>query len=304
MERGLTCMEAGLLVCAAVLAVIVVILLAKISYMRKAAREIEEGFRERLQEETNTLITVSSGDSRMKTLTAAVNEQLRLLRTERHRFYQGDRELKEAVVNISHDLRTPLTAIFGYLDLLEREELSENVRRYPGIIRERAQTMKQLTDELFYYSVAASRNTEIECTELALNGVLEESLSAYYEVFKRCGIEPEIHMPEKNVRCSLNRNSLLRVFDNILSNALKYSGGDLEVTLEESGEILFSNSAPGLDEVEAGRLFERFYTVETAKRSTGLGLSIAKILIDQMHGTIGAEYEEGMLTIKVCFAGE
>ena len=99
----------------------------------------------------------------------------------------------------------------------------------------------------------------------------------------------------------LNRDALARVFGNILSNALKYSAGDLAVTLSENGEVCFSNAAPGLNEVQVGKLFDRFFTVEAARSSSGLGLSIAKTLVEQMGGSISAQYGGGRLTVSIEF---
>ena len=95
----------------------------------------------------------------------------------------------------------------------------------------------------------------------------------------------------------LDRAALARVLGNLLNNALKYSGGDLDVVLEEAGAITLSNAAPGLDEVQVGRLFDRFYTVESARSSTGLGLSIARTLTERMGGTIAARYGQGRLYV-------
>ena len=99
----------------------------------------------------------------------------------------------------------------------------------------------------------------------------------------------------------LNREALSRVYGNILSNALKYSAGDLRVTLSDSGAITFSNAAPALDEVQVGRLFDRFFTVEAARHSSGLGLSISKTLVEKMGGQITAAYEKQVLSIHVAF---
>ncbi len=124
-------------------------LTVKIYLMKKSAKEICRQLGFVLAEETNTLICISSSDPSMKRLAAEINQELRLLRKERRRYLHGDRELKEAVTNISHDLRTPLTAICGYLDMLEEEEKSENACRYLAQIQNRTEVLKQLTEELF-----------------------------------------------------------------------------------------------------------------------------------------------------------
>ncbi len=287
-----------------ILAAFVVVLLMKIHMMQKAAREIEAAFADRLMTDTNTLIAISGSDRYMRHLANAINRQLRFLREKRHRFQQGDAELKNAVTNISHDLRTPLTAVFGYLDLLEQEEKSEAVERYIAIIRNRCEMLKQLTEELFRYSVILARENDIRREPVVINNVLEESIAAFYTALKERNIAPAIQMPEEKITRLLDTSALSRVFSNLLQNALKYSDGDLEVTLSESGEIVFANTASRLNEIEVGRLFDRFFTVEDARKSTGLGLAISKTLVEQMNGSISAGYENGRLSIRIFFAGD
>ncbi len=291
-----------LLVCTAILAVVVLALLLKIHMLKKAAKEIEDDFADRLETDTNTRIDISSGDRSMRRLADAVNRELGRLRAERLRFQQGDTELKQAVTNISHDLRTPLTAICGYLDLLEEEEKPENVERYVAIIRNRSDMLIRLTEELFRYSIIHSREKELAREPVVINHVLEQSVAAYYTALRERNIIPRIQMPEEKVIRMLDRSALSRVCSNLIHNAIKYSDGDLDVTLEPTGEIIFANTAEGLDEVQAGRLFDRFYTVETARRSTGLGLAIARNLVEQMGGTITSEYEDGRLSIRLLFS--
>ena len=209
----------------------------------------------------------------------------------------------DSVTNISHDLRTPLTAVCGYLDLLRQTDQPVDAIRYLDIMEERIDALKQLTEELFGYSAAVSTIRGASLEAVALNSALEESISAYYAALKKRQIIPEIKMPEAKVIRQLNRGALSRIFGNIISNALKYSDGDLKITLSEQGEIMFANHAAALDELQVMQLFERYYTVETAAKSTGLGLSIAKELTEQMNGTITAQYESGMLRICICFSG-
>ena len=211
-------------------------------------------------------------------------------------------ELKNAVSNISHDLRTPLTAICGYLDLLEQEEKSTTVERYIEVIRNRTEILKQLTEELFRYSVILTTEDDMIKEAVEINRVLEESIAAFYVALNERRIIPNIKMPENKVICYLDSSALARVFSNLLNNAIKYSDGDLDITLSETGEIIFSNTASKLNEVQVGKLFDRFYTVEAARKSTGLGLAIAKTLVEQMNGTISAKYENHRLSICILFS--
>lgn len=138
-------MEGLLVAVIGILLVVIIVLWIKIYLLQKGAQEIYEAFSERLVTDTNTLIDISTNDKYMRKLATAMNEQLRLLRKQRHKYLNGDRELKEAVTNISHDLRTPLTAICGYMDLLVSEEKSETVTRYLSLIANRTEALKQLT---------------------------------------------------------------------------------------------------------------------------------------------------------------
>ena len=283
------------------LALSVLFLLLYLLILRHSIREAAEELDEKLRTDTNTLISISTGDRTVRTLAAQINNRLRVLRKERLKLQVGSDELTTAVTNISHDLRTPLTAICGYLDLLEQEPQSEKSGRYLAVIRERTDAMRSLTEELFRYSVITATMDKLCMERVSLNDILEQSLAGFYGALSARGITPEIRIPEAAVVRKLDAAALRRIFDNILSNAVKYSSGDLAVSLMPDGAVTFSNSAPSLSRVQAERLFDRFYTVETARSSTGLGLSIAKLLTEKMGGTITAEYESGHLQICIAF---
>lgn len=269
--------------------------------LRRGLRQISRDLREKMETDTNTLLSVSSGDPALRELAADLNTQLRALRKERLKLRHGDLELKEAVTNISHDLRTPLTAIRGYLDLLEREPKTEAAARYLSIVRERTEALTSLTEELFRYSVIVSSTEDLRPRKLCLNRALEESVAAFYGAFTQRGVTPKIYMTPQPVERDLDPEALGRVFSNILNNALKYSDGDLEIGLSPQGEIFFSNSAQALTPLETEKLFDRFYTVTSARNSTGLGLSIAKLLTEKMGGRIRAVYEDGKLRVTLVF---
>lgn len=297
-------------------------LAVKIYLLQKGLKEIDNSLEEILDHDTNRQITLSSRDRSICLLASRLNVHLGELRKNRLKYTNGDRELKEAITNISHDLRTPLTAISGYLELLEREyehEISSKevsfcpegeiqpgkIRSYPeteahstevlrclAVIRNRTEHMKQLTEELFRYSLALSVPEE-KPQLLSLNKILEESLLSFYEALLKKGITPTVSLPETPVMRTLDPAALSRVFQNVLGNAVKYSGGDLNVCLKEDGTVTCSNTAPNLNPLLTEQLFDRYYTVETvsspnAESSTGLGLYIARLLTERLGGEISA----------------
>ncbi|WP_028509630.1 HAMP domain-containing sensor histidine kinase [Ruminococcus sp. NK3A76] len=280
------------------LTAVIALLCVKIYLLKRSAREISKGFKEKLGSDTNALIGISSADRDMQKLTLSINEQLGEIRMRQIRFEQGDNELKTAITNISHDIRTPLTAINGYLRLLEKEDMSEDAAEYVRIIAERTDAMKALADELFEYSVIVSKKEDSEAEEVHINRLLEESITAMYAALTEKGITPEIDITKEKVVRFTDKQAIERIFTNILSNVIKYSEGDLSVIMDSSGRISFSNRA-SLTETEVEKLFDRFYTVTDARASTGLGLSIAKTLAARAGAKLSAELDNGRLTITL-----
>lgn len=280
---------------------IIFLLCAKIYYMRKSIKEIQTGVIDKLDHDTNTLISISTRDKRLCELASSLNVELMHLRKERQRYQQGDLEVKDAITNISHDLRTPLTAIYGYIDLLEKEEQSKDAMRYIQIIKGRLDALKQLMEELFHYSIIQSE-TKGYYEMVPLKRAIEDCLSENYASLKGCHITPKVCLCEKDIKVYVDPHALSRILNNIVSNVIKYSTGDFKIELMDTGEMIFSNHAPGLDETTVGKLFDRFYTVESGVKSTGLGLSIAKSLCEQMHGEIYADYKNKVLYIHLIFS--
>ena len=283
-----------------VLIIVVIALTAKVFVLKKSMNEICADFEDCLHKDTNVQIFVSSGDETVKYLARAINLQLSELRKIKRQYENGDRELKEAITNISHDLRTPLTAIWGYLDLLEKKDLPTDAKRYIAQIRNRSEALKQLTEELFRYSVISS-TPEMSYENINVCRVLEETLISFEGAFQEANIIPDIELSSNPVWRKLDTTALTRIFSNIINNAIKYSNDDFSVVLEANCRIVFSNTTKKLSTVEVGKLFDRFYTVDSARKSTGLGLSIAKLLTERLNGTIKAEYVSDKLIITIEF---
>jgi hypothetical protein len=287
-----------------ILSMVILALILKVYALKKSSREIAEGFKARIRDDTNQPVFVSSRDKDICALVKSINVQLGELRREQLEYRNGSRELKTAVTNISHDLRTPLTAICGYLYMIKKTDDREQIAGYLSVIEERAEAMKQLTEELFRYSVMISEDETPELEEVNVGQLLEDSIMGYFGALEEKGIVPDVNITESTVIRKLNKACLSRIFANLLNNALKYSNGDLSITLSDAGVITFSNMAEELSSVQAEQLFDRFYTVRAARNSTGLGLSISRTLVERMGGTITAEYDKGRLTIVIFFDAE
>lgn len=283
-----------------ILTTIIAVLLAGFLLLHRDIDALREEFAARLLSDSNAGVTTASSDRAIRRLAEDLDVQVKRMRRAQIRYEQGDEELKTAITNMAHDLRTPLTAICGYLELLKEAGLSGEAEEYLGIIDNRVGLLKELSEELFRYSVALAVSGE-KRESVPLNGALEECVAAFYGALLTAGIEPVTELPEKTVCRQLHPKALERILSNLMSNAVRYSDGDLRIRLSEDGTICFSNHAGRLDELSAAHLADRFYTVNDGGSSTGLGLSIARTLTREMGGSFGVEYEEGILTIRVRF---
>lgn len=285
-----------------ILGLVVLALIIKIMVMKKSVRKIRTDFVAHINGESNTLLSVFSRDKDICNLATEMNETLKEQRKMYLLYHEGNQEMKTAITNMSHDIRTPLTAISGYLELLKDEEKSESVDRYLSIIEERTAHMKKLTEEMFEYSIITSKeDEELVLEDVDLNRMLEDCVMNYYAALTEKKIALSVNITENKVVRKLDKMQVERVFSNLISNALKYSDGDLEISMDDEGKIVFANTAAKLSSVMVERLFGRFYTVEAARNSTGLGLSIAKNLVEKMNGKIEAEYHNPKLYIIVNF---
>lgn len=273
----------------------------KIYFFKRAIKEISDSLNDILNTDTNNLINISSSDEDIKKLATTLNINLKELRKQKLQYENGNQELKRVITNISHDLRTPLTAINGYIDLMKNDKLSKEQEKYLSIIYNKSNELVELTEQLFDYSKAIDNNVELNKEKCCINEVLEEVLVSYYTVFKENGITPEISICENKIYKMLNKASVVRIFENILSNISKYSNGNFKAELGDNGIITFSNKARMLDATTVEKIFDRYFTVENAKKSTGLGLSIAKQLVELNGGKILAKYIDENLIIQIMF---
>lgn len=285
------CISFVILIC------ILIFIVLKLFFIKNSIKEIKTQLTAILKSDTNNLITISSSDSEIKELTSCLNTELKELRSQRLQYENGNQELKKTIANISHDLRTPLTAISGYVELLKEK----NNKEYIEVIERKTKDLVNLTDQLFYFSKTMDISTKINKERCCINEILEETIANYYTILKEKNIAPKIEITNEKIYRYLDKNSIIRVFENILSNACKYSDGDFKIKLESNGKITFSNKASSLDAVTVQKIFDRYFSIENAKKSTGIGLSIAKQLLELNDGIISAKYVENCIIIEIFF---
>ena len=271
----------------------------KLYFLKKSIKEIHISLSRILKTDTNQLLTISSADKEMKLFVNDLNKELQNLRKEKLEYQNGNQELKKIVTNISHDIRTPLTAIQGYIDLLKKN--TEKQEEYIQIIEKKTEELTLLTDQLFDFSTTMDVGIKIKKEKCCINEILEEVLANMYPIFKEKQMNPKLEICKQKIYRNLDKNSINRIFENILSNVCKYGKGDFTVILDSKGVITFSNKATSLDEITVQKIFDRYFTVENAKKSTGLGLSISKQLVELNGGTISAKCVKENLIIKICF---
>ena len=285
-----------------VLSILVITLLIRVVTTNIELKNITRELKEITEKDTNLLLSTSSGDKSIKILVDSLNKELKKLLSLKREYSKGIFDVKKSAENIAHDIRTPLTAIKGYVDLLEKEELSEEGRKYLEIIKGRVDYMKEMIDELFLSLSMKSRGV-LNLSDIDAKRILEEALVSYYNEFKKKGMSPSLMTPNEKVIIKADSKALYRAYSNIISNALKYGEGEFKVEMDEKGNTIFSNLAPNMDSVEANKLLDRYYTISDAKASSGIGLSISKEILQEMGGELKVKLENQRLYISIIYKG-
>lgn len=296
-----------LIIICILLAIALVLAVIKIVLLRRGFDELTDNIEDQVSGKTQIPVTLSTSDPHARKAAETINRELKNLDRERNAYLDGNRKVAEAVTGISHDIRTPLTAINSYLDLMADEKDEALKAQYLERIKSRTLSLSDLADELFKYSTSTDperypvQTENIASEPIDICRVLEECMLSFYAGFKKRGIEPDIEIPDEPVFVLCEKKSANRIFENIIGNAIKYANNDLKVKLDPKGQVIFSNPAPDLTPVSAAKLFDRYFTVNEGHASTGLGFSIAKELITRNNGTIEADLRDGILMITVSF---
>lgn len=243
-------------------------------------------------------------DKDLENLAKNINDQIDLTNEAIFEKLRTENEMKQAIANISHDIRTPMTSILGYIQFLESDDIGPEKRiKYQENIKNGALRLKVLLDEFFELSTIESADYPLKVENIKLNKLLVDVLIGFYDDFSKAQIEPSILIPEDEIYITGDTSAVKRVIENLISNAIKHSSGNVTIQLvkhSSSVQLNIMNHAKELKEQDLPLLFDRFYKVDQTrtKKSTGLGLFIAKSLMEKMDGNLSAELIGDQLLMK------
>ena len=283
------------------LVLIIIFLIYYIIGINISIKEIEDNLDIILNNDTNKLITISTNNKRLNKLAANLNSSLRKIRKLEISYKNGNKELQESITNISHDLRTPLTAIKGYIDLIKKEKSKKKIVEYLKIIENKTEDLVILTEQLYDYSKSLDLKDKLKKEKVCINDILEDTILSYYALIKKKNLTPEINITTKRIYRKIDKNMAIRILENIISNTIKYTDEDIKITLLDNGKIIIKNKSHVLDNTTVNKMFDRYYTIESGSNTSGIGLSIAKQLVNINGGKITAKYSQGYLIVELEF---
>lgn len=281
------------------------VFIALYSILRFSIKQIVSQLNTSNSTKTNLKLLISSSDKQMKKLVVSINKSLEEKQKTEAEFKKMELELRQAIANMSHDLRTPLTSIMGYMQLIEDDSISdEEKKQYIDIVKKRSLSLQALISSFYDLSRLEAKEYKFDLKSLNISNIICDSIASYYKEFLDKGIEPIINIDEKIMPVIADENAVKRVASNLIQNILRYGQGTVLITLQQHKGYLitaFQNEAPNLSEEDSVRLFERFFTVDTTRsgKSTGLGLAITKQLVEQMGHEISAKLIDSKLSIEI-----
>lgn len=288
-----------------VLALAVASLIFSFATLEKSLREAKKQLDRMRENESKTRITLSSPNRAAEELFAAINQVLDLRENSLADYHRQERSLREQIANVSHDLRTPLTSILGYLQLLEAPDLIEEERRqYLKVIEARAKALQSLITAFYDLTRIEGGSYPLEREQVDLYRVLSELIAQFYGDFERSGFDVDVDLDRGLPSVWGDAGAVSRVFANLIGNALKHGHDFLRISLYRLGDSLvteFTNDGRDLTQEDAAHVFDRFFTADKTRsaQNTGLGMSIVRALVEQMGNEVTAELRDGIFTVRV-----
>ncbi|RIW34033.1 sensor histidine kinase [Bacillus salacetis] len=281
------------------------IVLTRFYLLKKEIKRTTRQLHQFNQNQTSKKIDINFNDRHFEELAKEINNQIDLTKQAEAVKRSTENELKQAISHISHDIRTPMTSILGYIQFLESDEVSPGLKKeYIATIKNSAGRLKVLLEDFFELSIIEQTEYPMKMERVRFNDLIVEALLGFYEEFNKRKIEPEMHIPDNDVMAMADASAVKRVVENLVVNAIRYSMGNVAICLEERDEAVqlrISNTVDKLSEQDVHHMFDRFYKADQTRtgKGTGLGLPIGKSLMEKMNGKISADLKGNRLTM-VC----
>ncbi len=242
----------------------------------------------------------------LQRLVDEINEMLTRVKKTEIESIRSEKQFKETITNLSHDIRTPLTSLDGYVQLMNEAKSEEERDQYLSVVRVRINSLKDMLEELFTYTKLQNDSYELEVSKIDFSKVVYDTSLSFYNDFKEKNIEPEIDFIDGMHFVIGNENAAERILQNIIRNALLHGTKSLKLRLfEKNGRICFQclNGVANKEEIDIDMVFTRFYKADVArsKQSSGLGLAIAKGFVERMNGDIKASFVDDQFCVEVTF---
>lgn len=255
-------------------------------------------------EHNEHIYSVNVLDKDIENLALSINKRIKEDERKEHQLKKQDKNFKKMVANLSHDLRTPLTVIIGYLQLIRLEKnVNEPVNSYIEHIENKADYLKKLVDDLYLLFWSEAIESEVDMKSVNITEVVTSLLKEYIQNSKRASEQLDIRLPHGNIWILAQEKILIRILCNLIDNALKYSTGDIMFYMWGESEychIQISNPSDYISDEELKSIFDLFYTKDEARiKSSGIGLYATRKLVIQISGDIQVNYEAGIFTVSI-----
>lgn len=292
-----------------IFAVSVAVLIAVLVKIRAQLRDINEQLDFLCEKDTNMLLLTDTNMADIGRLKERINRFLEQWHRQREAAAKKEQMISDTYTNLSHDIRTPLTSLDGYFQLLRDETDKSAQEHYIDIIQERITSLKDMLEELFMFTKLKNDSFKLELSNCCVSRLLKQTVFSYYEEWKKQGIEPSLDICEDTIFITANAQALRRVLQNVIKNALVHGQNSICIQMKQKNKmvhILVSNDVKNPDDIDVDKVFERFYKADEARSisSSGLGLSIAKELVERMGGSIEARLEGKRFVVEIQFECE
>lgn len=221
-------------------------------------------------------------------------------------YINKEKYLQNTIRGLSHDIRTPLTSLDGYLQLIANNKENINNDKYFSIMRNRISSLNNILDQLFTFVKLQENEYKLEMEKIDFTSLALQTLFNYYEDFKFRNIEPKINFPNNKIFINANIDALERIFQNIYKNILEHGQNPISLSIsEDEKKLIFVSKNKTKDGLTINKddLFKEFYKASNSRNgsSTGLGLAITKALVEKLNGKITADISDNYFAIEISF---